>query len=104
MAWLGTTGLRELALRCARATRYTREALLAIDGVEPVAAAPVLREFGVRTPVPAPTIVERMAEEGYLAGVPLGEEYDGGLLVAATERRTRAEIDAYAAAFEKVVR
>ncbi|HEX2065047.1 MAG TPA: hypothetical protein VHE80_11570, partial [Acidimicrobiales bacterium] len=104
MAWLGTTGLRELALRCARATRYTREALLSIDGVEPVATAPVVREFGVRTPVAAATIVERMAEEGYLAGVPLGEEYGGGLLVAATERRTRAEIDSYAAAFEKVVR
>ena len=104
MAWVGTTGLRELALRCARATRYTREALLAIDGVEPVAPAPVVREFGVRTPMAAATVVERMAEEGYLAGVPLGEEYGGGLLVAATERRTRAEIDSYAATFEKVVR
>src|SRR5207249_4888259 len=37
MAWLGTTGLRELAVRCARGTRYAREAVLAIDGVEPVA-------------------------------------------------------------------
>jgi glycine cleavage system pyridoxal-binding protein P len=45
-----------------------------------------------------------MAEEGFLAGIPLGEEYGDGLLVAATERRTRAEIDAYAAALEKVVR
>ncbi len=104
MAWLGTSGLRELALRCARATRYTREAVLAIDGVEPVAPAPVVREFGVRTPVAGATVVERMAEEGYLAGVPLGDEYGGGLLVAATERRTRAEIDSYAATLEKVVR
>ena len=104
LGWLGTTGLRELALRCARGTRYTREALLAIDGVEPAAAAPVLREFAVRTPVDAATVVDRMADEGFLAGVALGEEYGGGLLVAVTEKRTRAEIDAYAAAFEKVVR
>ena len=103
LAWLGTTGLRELALRCARGTRYAREALLAIDGVEPAADAPVLREFGVRTPVAGDVVVERMAEEGFLAGVPLGDEYGGGLLVAVTEKRTRAEIDAYAAAFEKVV-
>jgi len=103
LSWLGTTGLRELALRCARATRYTREALLALDGVVPVADAPVLREFAVRTPVPADVVVERMAEQGFLAGVALGEEYGGGLLVAVTERRTRAEIDAYAAAFEKVL-
>ncbi len=33
-----------------------------------------------------------------------GTAYDGGLLVAATERRTRAEIDEFAAAFEKAVR
>lgn len=105
LSWLGTSGLRELALRCARATRYTREALLAIDGVEPLAARPVIREFAVRTPVAADVVVDRMADEGFLAGIALGEEYDGGgLLVAVTERRTREEIDAYAAALEKVVR
>src|SRR5438067_6883743 len=67
LAWLGTAGLREVALRCARGTRYCREALLAIDGVEPVASAPVLREFGVRTPIEGATVVERMADEGFLA-------------------------------------
>ena len=101
LGWLGTAGLRELALRCARGTRYAREAVLAIDGVEAVSEAPVVREFAVRAPVPGDVIVERMAEEGFLAGVALE---DGGLLVAVTERRTRDEIDAYAAALEKVVR
>jgi glycine dehydrogenase subunit 1 len=104
LAWLGTSGLRGLALRCARGTRYTREALLAIDGVEPLAAAPTLREFAVRTPLAADILVDRLADEGFLAGVALGEEYGGGLLVAVTEKRTKAEIDAYVAAFEKVVR
>jgi glycine dehydrogenase subunit 1 len=64
----------------------------------------VLREFAIRTPVDPATVVDRMAEEGFLAGVALGEEYGAGLLVAVTEKRTRAEIDAYAAAMEKVVR
>ena len=104
LAWLGTGGLAELALRCARATRATRQALVALDGVEPLVAAPVLREFAVRTPVPPATVVERMADEGFLAGIALEDEYGGGLLVAATERRTQAEIDAYAAAFAKVIR
>ena len=104
LSWLGTSGLRELALRCARGTRYAREALLAVEGVEPLAGAATLREFAVRTPVPAATVVERMADEGFLAGVPLNGEYGGGLLVAVTERRTRDQIDQYAAAFEKVVR
>lgn len=105
LSWLGTGGLRELALRCARGTRYTRESLLRIDGVTPLVDAPVLREFALRTPMPAAVVVERMADEGFLAGVALGEEYGGGgLLVAVTERRTRAEIDSFVSAFEKVVR
>src|SRR5438876_174396 len=64
LAWLGTAGLRELAIRCARGTRYCREGLLAIDGVEPLFDAPVLREFALRLPIPADTVVERMAESG----------------------------------------
>lgn len=112
LAWLGTGGLRELALRCARATRYTRDALLAIPGVEPLANAAILREFAVRLPVDPVTVVDRLAEEGFLAGVPVGlsagvvtDQGEGldALLVAATERRTRAQIDAYAAAVEKVL-
>lgn len=121
LAWLGTSGLRELALRCARATRYTRESLLSVDGIEPLVEAATLREFAVRLPRDPATVVERMAEEGFLAGVVLGgngmggngmgnggkgggSDYGEGLLVAATERRTRAEIDAYATAMAKAVR
>ena len=109
LSWLGTGGLRELALRCARGTRYTREALLGIDGVEPLTggATATFREFAVTTPVAADVVVERMAEEGFLAGVPLGGEYGGedrGLLVAVTERRTRDDIDRYVQTMEKVVR
>ena len=101
MAWLGSSGLRELALRCARGTRYTREALLQVDGVVPAVDGPVLREFAVQAPVRGEAIVERMAEEGFLAGVPLE---DGGLLIAVTERRTKAEIDRYVDTFEKVIK
>src|SRR5579875_2446729 len=109
MAWLGTGGLRELAVRCARGARYARDALLAIPGVSPLVDAPVLREFAVRLPIDAGVAVERMAEEGFLAGVPVALEAGvatagtEALLVAVTERRSRAEIDSYAAALEKVV-
>jgi glycine dehydrogenase subunit 1 len=118
LGWLGTTGLGEVALRCARGARYCRDSLLAIDGVEPLTGeTPVLREFALRLPVPAATVVERLAAEGYLAGIALdqlvGEGGDGsvdaeaaahGLLVAVTERRTRAEIDGLVTALDKAVR
>jgi hypothetical protein len=52
--------------------------------------------------------IERLADEGFLAGVALDPSYTGGtadgLLVALTERRTRSEIDAFVSAFDKAVR
>ena len=102
LMWLGTTGLRELALRCARGTRYTREALLAIDGVEAMTGdTPTLREFALRTPIPPHVLVDRLADDGYLAGIPVE---DNGLLIAVTEKRTKDEIDGFTSAFEKAVR
>jgi glycine dehydrogenase subunit 1 len=116
LGWLGTAGLRELALRCARGTRYARDAVLGLPGVTPFADAPVLREFAIRTALPAATVVDRMAEEGYLAGIPLAGDDGSGplgvlsgadenaLLIAVTERRTKDQIDGYVAALEKVIR
>ena len=107
LGWLGTSGLAEVARRCAQATRYTRQALLAVDGITAYADAPVVREFAISLPIPAETMIERMADAGFLAGIPLDESFDGGrqaLLVAVTERRTRDEIDAYVTAMAKAVR
>jgi glycine dehydrogenase subunit 1 len=103
LAWLGTQGIRELALRCARGTRYAREALLSLPGVTPLVGAPVLREFAINVPQPPELVVERMAEEGFLAGIPVAAGQRRGLLIAVTEKRTRAEIDAFVTAMEKVV-
>lgn len=118
LGWLGTAGLAEVALRCARGTRYLREELLGLDRVEPLTGdAPVVRELAVVTPVPARTLIARLAEEGFLGGVALdelvGEGGDGSVgpdqmeravLIAVTERRTRAEIDGLVAAVDKASR
>ena len=75
----------------------------ASPGWSPWSARPVLREFALRLPVPADVVVERMADEGFLAGIAVEAGGGEGLLVAVTEKRTRAEMDAYVAALEKVV-
>jgi glycine dehydrogenase subunit 1 len=118
LGWLGTTGLREVALRCARGTRFCREGLWALDGVEPLTGAtPTLREFAIRTPIPGRLAIERLADEGYLGGLALadliGDDGDGslggddavhGLLIAVTERRTKAEVEGFVRTMDKVVR
>jgi glycine dehydrogenase subunit 1 len=118
LGWLGTSGLREVALRCARGTRFCRESMLALSGVEPITGStPTLREFAVRLPIPGRVAIERLADEGYLGGLALadlaGDEGDGsvdahdaghGLLVTVTERRTRAEVEGFVRTLDKVVR
>jgi glycine dehydrogenase subunit 1 len=118
LGWLGTSGLREVALRCARGTRFCRESMLALNGIELITGStPTLREFAVRTPIAGPLVIERLADEGYLGGLALsallGEGGDGsvgtddaehGLLVAVTERRTRAEVEGFVRTLDKVVR
>ena len=54
------------------------------------------REFALRLEAPVERVLGRCAERGIAAGYPLGREYPeygDGLLVAITERRTRAQID-----------
>jgi glycine dehydrogenase subunit 1 len=108
LGWLGTAGLRAVALGCARGTRYCHDSLVAIDGVEPAVGAPFVREFALRTPLDAEVVIERLLDEGYLAGIALregfeGSDVEGALLVSVTERRSKSEIDGFAAAFSKAI-
>jgi glycine dehydrogenase subunit 1 len=96
LSWLGREGLVELAELILQRTHYAREALTALDGVEALHAQPVVREFAVTLDAPVEAVLERCAAEGVAAGVPLGGDYpehEDGLLVAITERRSRADID-----------
>jgi glycine dehydrogenase subunit 1 len=108
LGWLGSTGLIEVALRSARAADYCRKGLLQLPGIEPLSEAPVLREFAIHLPLDAATVVDRMVDSGFLAGIPLdpsdAEGHADALLVALTEKRTRAQIDSYIAAMDKAVR
>jgi glycine dehydrogenase subunit 1 len=91
LSWLGRRGLIELGELLVRRTHYAREAL-ALDPINP---GPVVREFAVRVP-DLDALFQNARREGINPGYRLGRdypEYEDGLLVALTERRTRADID-----------
>ncbi len=99
LAWLGREGFRELGELLVRRTAYARDRLAAVPGVELLHEAPVARELALRLDAPVDRVLDRCAERGIAAGYPLGREYpeyEDGLLVAITERRTREQIDALA--------
>lgn len=115
LGWLGTKGLREVALRCAQGTRYLFDELKDVDGVSPLSSQPFFREFAYRTNRPADQILERMANDAVLGGVSvsqltgggdasIGDDIDNVILVSVTERRTRAQIDHYVDVLRKAVR
>jgi glycine dehydrogenase subunit 1 len=98
LAWLGRQGFVELGELLLRRTHYARETLCALDGVAALHAQPVVREFAVRLDADVAVVRARCAALGVNPGADLhaltGREQDrGGLLVAITERRSRADID-----------
>jgi glycine dehydrogenase subunit 1 len=106
LAWLGKRGLVELGELLVRRTAYARETLAAVEGVEPLHDAPVVREFALRLEAPVAKVLDRCAAEGIGAGYPLGRdypEYEDGLLVALTERRSRADIDRFSEVLGRAV-
>jgi glycine dehydrogenase subunit 1 len=95
LSWLGRRGLVELGELLLRRTHYARESL----GLEAINPGPVVREFAVRVP-DLDGLFKRARAEGVNPGYRLARdypEYEDGLLVAITERRTKADIDRLAA-------
>jgi glycine dehydrogenase subunit 1 len=94
LSWLGRNGIVEIGELMLQKTHYAREAL----GLDRINAGPVVREFAVRVP-DLDARVRAAREAGINPGYRLGRdypEYEDGLLVAITERRTRQEIDSLA--------
>jgi glycine dehydrogenase subunit 1 len=106
LSWLGRQGIVELTELILQRTAYARDRLAALDGVSLLHDQPVVREFAVTLDAPVDRVIARCLQEGVNPGYPLARdypEYADGLLVAITERRTRAEIDTLVSALERAV-
>lgn len=107
MTLLGPEGLREIARQCSQKAHYLAGLLRSVPGVElSFPDTPFFNEFTLSLPVETAGVLRRLTDDGWLGGIDLnrfGEEAPGDLLIAVTERRTRKEIDGFAAVFEDVV-
>jgi glycine dehydrogenase subunit 1 len=98
LATMGRTGIAEVARQSMAKAHYLAAGIAGIRGFETETSTPFFKEFVVRTPVPATQVVEAGVKHGILAGVALDRfrpEWKNRLLVAVTEKRTRAEMDNY---------
>ena len=106
LSWLGRRGFVEMGELLARRTDYARERLAAVDGVELLHGAAVFREFAVKLGAPVQDVLDRVSEDGIAAGYALGRDYpefEAGLLVALTERRSREDIDRLADSLARAI-
>jgi glycine cleavage system P protein (glycine dehydrogenase) subunit 1 len=96
LSWLGPRGLRELGETCMALSSYARRELEAA-GFEPVFSdKATFKEFAVCVGRPAGDVIRDARERGVHPGYRLGRDYaglDDALLVAVTEKRSRADID-----------
>jgi glycine dehydrogenase subunit 1 len=101
LAALGPAGLKETAELCLQKSHYAADRVTSLPGVSRRFDLPFFKEFAVRLPVDVPTVRTQLLNKGFLAGLALGRwypEWSDTLLIAVTEKRTRAEIDQLAEA------
>jgi glycine dehydrogenase subunit 1 len=101
LAAVGPGGLRDVATLCLQKARYAAGQLTAGTSLTLPFARPTFKEFVVRlSGGRVEELLQSALGQGIFAGVPLGRWYPelaDCLLVAVTEKRTKAEIDRLAA-------
>ncbi len=107
MTLLGEKGLRKLAKLNHKKAVDVKNAISVIDGVE-ILNASFFNEFAVKLPKNAADVVEKLAGEGVLAGVPFtrldpNSDHEEILLMAATETVTDGDIEELVSALKGAV-
>ena len=91
LSWLGPEGLYEIGYQAIQKASYMKQ-LLSDNNFNVLNHSTSLREFLVETNRSAEEVILDMGAKGFLAGI----KYDDNkILVAVTEKRTKAQIDDY---------
>ena len=99
LACLGERNFMQIAEVNAANAGVLRDLLLALSGIKLLRTGVHFNEFALELPIPAAEFCARMKHRGVFAGVPLVESLVGhkrGLLIAVTEMKNIADLQAYA--------
>ncbi len=106
MATVGKQGLVKVGELSTAKAHYAAQRLAQVPGVSLRFTAPFFKEFTLKLPKSPDRVAGKLVKHGILGGVPL-KRFDRRLadclLVAVTEKRTKAEIDLFADALTKAV-
>jgi glycine dehydrogenase subunit 1 len=99
---IGPKGLTETAELCFRKAHFLMDLLCKIPGVKPKFNLPFFKEFTIELPCNAQVVINSLIDDGILAGLSHGrwsKDLANVMTIAVTEKRTRSELENYAAAF-----
>lgn len=106
MSLLGPDGLERVAAACHANTNALIDKLTAIKGVKRAFSRPVFHEVVLLLDAPAAEVLRALEAKGILGGFDLSSHYPelgNALLVCATETRSTADIQQYAAELERIL-
>ncbi|NQV30196.1 MAG: aminomethyl-transferring glycine dehydrogenase subunit GcvPA [Candidatus Marinimicrobia bacterium] len=95
MSTLGKNGLRKVAELCTQKAHYLADAIAGLDGYS-LGTKYFFNEFVINVPGSAKVLGEKAASAGFFPGIALSQfdkASDSKLLIAVTEKRTKAEMD-----------
>jgi len=106
MSMLGAEGLARAGAHSVANTRALVDKLGAIPGVEVGFAGERFHEAVIRLPQPVAPVLEKLSKQDVLGGFDLSRHYPElghAVLVCATETKSEADLDRYAAALLKIL-
>ena len=106
LSFIGPNGLREVAELSTRKAHYAAGRLAEVPGVSLAFAGPFFKEFVIQTAKDPVAVLAEVGRLGYHGGIALGRWFPqmaDSILVAVTEKRTKAEIDGLAEAYRKAL-
>lgn len=106
LAVVGPNGLRQAAELSTRKAHYAAERLAQVPGLSLAFDGPFFKEFVIRSESDPARVLAEVGRLGFHGGIALGRWYPelaDGVLVAVTEKRTRAEIDGLARAYARAL-
>lgn len=96
LAYMGKSGLRDVAEMCYHKAHYAATELDKLDGYRVITEGPFFNEFVLECPGPVSELNTSLFEAGILGGYDLSKDYparQNQMLVCVTELNTRQQID-----------
>lgn len=106
MSLIGRDGFANMSSLCHSKSEYLKSELKKVKGITICNTAPTFNEFVIETPLSAESLLLKLRDAGFYAGINLGnlyENHENKIMISVTEKRSKDELDALVAAIGEIL-